>query len=177
MTSLELIIFTDHLLLSKSTKIIPLRSLSFIKVRLSTHQILLESWLRDCRVRLSLFPVLKAAFSSGFIEGQSQTYRMPEDVSMDVFRLLVDWMYRQGLPRFQDLEGIECITWEFELWNKQPATLAQRDAALATLERYDALLVQLWILADQLLIRFLQNKVMVQLLAVEDREIRYATTS
>ena len=42
------------------------------------------------------FPVLKAAFNSEFIEGQTQTYVL-EEVTEPVARLLVDWLYTQKL--------------------------------------------------------------------------------
>ena len=35
-------------------------------------------------------PVLKAAFKSGFIEGQKQEYRVDED-DEEIVRLLVEW--------------------------------------------------------------------------------------
>ncbi|TVY34189.1 hypothetical protein LSUB1_G007684 [Lachnellula subtilissima] len=40
--------------------------------------------------------VLNAAFNSGFIEGQMQTYKL-DDVSEGVFKLLVQWLYYQKL--------------------------------------------------------------------------------
>jgi len=39
-----------------------------------------------------LSPVLKAAFSSPFLEGQTQTYRL-EDIGGDVLRLLAHRFY------------------------------------------------------------------------------------
>ncbi|TVY34854.1 hypothetical protein LSUB1_G005410, partial [Lachnellula subtilissima] len=41
-------------------------------------------------------PVLKAAFNSEFVEGQTQTYVL-EEVTEPVARLLVDWLYTQQL--------------------------------------------------------------------------------
>lgn len=41
-------------------------------------------------------PVLKAAFNSSFLEGQTQTYRL-EDISPSAFRLLVQWLYGQNI--------------------------------------------------------------------------------
>jgi hypothetical protein len=44
----------------------------------------------------SYSPVLKAAFNSDFVEGQTQTYNL-EDTTPDVFQLLVQWLYTKSI--------------------------------------------------------------------------------
>ncbi|KAE8446885.1 hypothetical protein EG329_011516 [Mollisiaceae sp. DMI_Dod_QoI] len=75
-------------------------------------------------------PVLKAAFESSFVEGQTQTYKL--DVSEDVIRALVRWIYTQ------DFKSVQITTGKFD----------QAEAMT---------LVQLWVLADKLLMPKLQN--------------------
>ena len=80
-------------------------------------------------------PVLKAAFNSDFIEGQTQTYTLKEPSEI-TGRLLVHWLY------FQQLDIIDHDDWELN---------GDSDEDLA--------LMQLWILADKLIIPRLQNEV------------------
>jgi hypothetical protein len=82
-------------------------------------------------------PVFKAAFNSGFIEGQSQEYRLGVDEE-EVVRLLVEWIYTQTLNIRQPDEKLD-------------------DAA--SMEE-DLLLAKLWVLADKLLLPQLQNQVL-----------------
>jgi BTB/POZ domain len=51
-------------------------------------------------------PVFKTAFNGSFVEGKTQTYRL-EDTSVDVFRLLVQWLYSQKfkLAVYQEFGG------------------------------------------------------------------------
>jgi hypothetical protein len=84
-------------------------------------------------------PVLKAAFNSDFIEGQSQEYRL--DVDEEVVRLLVEWFYTQTLNTRQPDEKLD-------------------DAA--SMEE-DLFLAKLWVLADKLLLPQLQNQVLDRL--------------
>ncbi|KAE9374852.1 hypothetical protein N431DRAFT_222563 [Stipitochalara longipes BDJ] len=90
-------------------------------------------------------PVLKAAFNSNFMEGESQTYRL-EEVSASAFRLLVQWFYNEEFDIFKE-DDLDCENNEDDpeiekLWVEQ-----------------DLSLIQLWIVADKLLIRPLQNAV------------------
>lgn len=77
-------------------------------------------------------PVLKAAFESPFIEGQTQTYIL-NNVTQEAVQLLVDWLYFQNI----DLEQLDT----------KPGDENTKIEAM----------VQLWVLADRLLIPTLQN--------------------
>ncbi|KAL2068338.1 hypothetical protein VTL71DRAFT_16436 [Oculimacula yallundae] len=85
-------------------------------------------------------PVLKTAFSSAFIEGQTQTYRL-QDISPDAFRMLVNWFYTQNLVIHKHSDA--------------------PDEDFAEVERLvseqDMNLIQIWLIADRLLIPRLQN--------------------
>lgn len=81
-------------------------------------------------------PVLKAALNSNFIEGQTQSYRMEED-NHEAVHLLIHWFYTQVLDTQQPKERL---------------TGKPKD-------NEDLALIQLWILADKLLIPELQNLV------------------
>ena len=90
-------------------------------------------------------PVLNAAFNSNFIEGETQTYRL-EEIRTSAFRLLVQWFYNEEFDIFKE-DDLDCANDEHDpeiekLWADQ-----------------DLDLVQLWIVADKLLIRPLQNAV------------------
>jgi hypothetical protein len=94
-------------------------------------------------------PVLSAAFNSNFMEGETQTYRL-EDINPSTFRLLVQWLYHGKFDVFKQ-DDLECPDDEDDpeiekLWAAQ-----------------DLDLVQLWIVADKLLIRPLQNAVIAVL--------------
>ncbi|TVY41600.1 hypothetical protein LOCC1_G007764 [Lachnellula occidentalis] len=93
-------------------------------------------------------PVFKAAFESGFIEGQTQTYKL-EDVEPKVVQLLVQWFYTQKL----DIEV-------------NMAQNAQEAFLLA---------VSLWALADKLLLPGLQNEVVDWIDRVCTEEVFFPT--
>ena len=80
-------------------------------------------------------PVLKAAFNSTFIEGQTQTYTL-EEVIAPVARLLVNWLYTQQLDLLQ------------------PEDYSQKT-------KEDLELARLFVIADKLLIPQLQNAIIV----------------
>ncbi|TVY50181.1 hypothetical protein LCER1_G009005, partial [Lachnellula cervina] len=48
-------------------------------------------------------PVFKAAFDSGFIEGQTQTYKL-DDIEPKVVQVLVQWVYTQKIDIRVDME-------------------------------------------------------------------------
>jgi hypothetical protein len=91
--------------------------------------------------------VFNAAFNSEFIEGQTQTYRL-EDTSEEAFRLLVQWLYAQKL----DL-----------LPSKAKKFFSEE--ALAE----DMHLAELWVLADKLCMRRLQNMVLTHIEGINIR--------
>jgi hypothetical protein len=86
-------------------------------------------------------PVLKAAFNSNFIEGQTQTYRLQETTERAV-RLLVQWLYTQKLDTFVPKTGEGGQ-------NNYGVLKSSQNLAL----------VELWVLAEKLLIPALQNVV------------------
>jgi hypothetical protein len=86
--------------------------------------------------------VLKAAFDSEFIEGQTQTYRL-DDTTEEAFRLYVQWLY------FQQLKLIQLQDCNIEDKN----SMAFKEAGYEE----DRGLFGLWILADKLGMPRLQN--------------------
>ncbi|KAN0122681.1 hypothetical protein V8E51_001007 [Hyaloscypha variabilis] len=92
-------------------------------------------------------PVLRAAFSSDFIEGQTQTYRL-EDTTEEAVRLLIHWIYTQKLD----------IT-KFDDWKPAP----ESPERFAIRKQNDSL-ANLWVLAEKLFIPQLLN------LAIEEIE-------
>lgn len=84
-------------------------------------------------------PVFKASFNSSFIEGKTQKYTLT-DTTEAVIRALVYWIYTQDIDARAPDEG----------------SFSEKEA-----EAYeDNCLVQLWVLADRLLIGRLQNEVL-----------------
>ncbi|CZR67381.1 uncharacterized protein PAC_17280 [Phialocephala subalpina] len=79
-------------------------------------------------------PVLRAAFNSSFIEGQTQTYRFEDDFEHEVINLLANWFYAQQID-----------------WDQ--AQLGESGKGY-DLKRCQCLL-KLWVLADQLLLLIL----------------------
>lgn len=82
-------------------------------------------------------PVLKAALSGSFVEGQSRIYRL-EDTKHDTVRMLCKWLYSQQIETpfpIYDLSSVQ----------------------LQAMKDYRRNLIDLWILADRLIIPSLQN--------------------
>ncbi|PVH71450.1 hypothetical protein DL98DRAFT_596956 [Cadophora sp. DSE1049] len=94
-------------------------------------------------------PVLKTAFNSNFIEGQTQTYL--EDIPIEAFRMLIKWFHTQKIERF-DFADIDTDSADWET-----------RGALA--EEHSVNLVHLWIVADKLLIARLQNIAIMEIQA------------
>jgi hypothetical protein len=92
-------------------------------------------------------PVLKAAFSSNFVEGQTQTYTF-QDTSNEAVRLLTHWFYTQTL----DTQRFD--TTDFEKATNNPDFRAGIDG-----------MFRLWVLAEKLLIPSLQNLVVRELIS------------
>lgn len=97
-------------------------------------------------------PVLKAAFESDFREGQTQIYRIDAEFADNTMRILSLWLYTQEIDvmNFDDPEL------------KKKVSLVD-DASLGSFSRRCMSLLQLWVLADRLLIRKLQNAVLDKL--------------
>ncbi|CZR54723.1 uncharacterized protein PAC_04607 [Phialocephala subalpina] len=83
-------------------------------------------------------PVLKAAFNSNFIEGQTGEYRL-DDITHGTFNLLVQWLYHQKVDLAHLKSGFN----------------EKNDLAILTEEKLN--LFQLWVLADKFSIPGLQN--------------------
>lgn len=84
-------------------------------------------------------PVLKAAFNSEFIEGQTQEYRLHvPDIEDNVVQLLVAWIYTQR---------IELAQLDIDPRLREEQTFAV----------HSSYLVKLWVLSDKLLMPQLQN--------------------
>ncbi|PVH85663.1 hypothetical protein DL98DRAFT_605229 [Cadophora sp. DSE1049] len=86
-------------------------------------------------------PVLKAAFNSNFLEGQTQISHL-EDAKDETVSLLVNWFYSQELS-VDSLEKNEIV--DGDHWK----------------------LIRLWVLADKLLIPRLQNVTIIKLTEME----------
>lgn len=77
-------------------------------------------------------PVLKAAFNSTFVEGQTQIYKL-DDTTNDTFTLFVQWIYKQTL---------------------------ENPTEASEISKHWAALTRLWVLAEKILIPHLQNQVL-----------------
>lgn len=91
-------------------------------------------------------PVLKAALNSQFIEGQTQTYTL-EDVEMSTGKLLIHWFYHQSF-----------------------SVLNHDDWELSGTDEESLALIQLWVLADKLLIPRLQNDILREIKRFQEDE-------
>lgn len=125
-------------------------------------------------------PVFKAAFNSGFIEDQTQTYQLA-DTNPQVFQLLVQWLYSQTFELVtkdelaesrgsgdgeDENESTEDDTKGDELEDSQDDPDPKEDSSTLS---PDMQLVQLWILADKLGLGRLQNQVVDN---IEEEEYR-----
>jgi hypothetical protein len=92
-------------------------------------------------------PVLKAAFTSAFIEGQTQTYFL-KHTTADAFQLLVQWLYGKTFNPFLtqvDIDSIAKGSWSSTLAKSRKIGGRQRD------------LINVWVVADYLKIPGAQN--------------------
>ncbi|KAK2628411.1 hypothetical protein QTJ16_001514 [Diplocarpon rosae] len=93
-------------------------------------------------------PVLKAAFTGSFIEVQTRSYRL-EELNPNTFRILAQWFY----PR-------KIVVHEHDIIAQGDVETAEADAdSLTVTVSQEFYLIQLWVLADRLLIRYLQKAV------------------
>lgn len=99
-------------------------------------------------------PVLKAAFNSKFVEGQTQAYAFPE-YEPEVIRCFIEWIYSQ------QVSGAYSATDDRHIQFSE-ATLV---------------LSKLWVLADSILVPKLQNYVIHELKRVCDSFQRIPTNS
>ncbi|XMA14322.1 hypothetical protein WAI453_007113 [Rhynchosporium graminicola] len=85
--------------------------------------------------------VLAVAFNGNFIEGRTQTYRI-DDTTERAFKLFMQWLYSKSFTLVQDR-----VTYE----------MSESQEAAAKSENHS--LVELWVLADMLLMPSLQNAI------------------
>jgi hypothetical protein len=102
-------------------------------------------------------PVLKAAFNSQFIEGQTQTYFI-DDTTKEVFQLLVQWFYGQKFEPFATKAELDSLR---EL-RVSPTPLINNLLSKKR-RKHQSSLIGLWILADRLCIPAAQNLVVNEL--------------
>jgi len=113
------------------------------------------------QVACSHSPVLNAAFNSDFLEGQTQIYRL-EDTTPRAVRLLVQWLYCEKL-RLLQLED----DWKYQ---------AGDDDNCESSKSEDKSLVELWVLADRLIMPCLQNEVLRRINQIREKN-RLSPTS
>jgi hypothetical protein len=95
-------------------------------------------------------PVLKAAFNSDFIEGQTQAYTL--EGCDKAFQLIVQWMYRQSITPPTANEELTLIR------AKDPSIpTTQESEIIRKILRYPSDLIKAWLIADYLQIPRLQN--------------------
>ncbi|KUJ22610.1 uncharacterized protein LY89DRAFT_728732 [Mollisia scopiformis] len=90
--------------------------------------------------------VLNRAFNSDFIEGQNQEYKFDEAIPRYPIKLLVQWLYQERCKLVQQTEG-----WGYDM------EVAEREKIV---EEEDMGLVQLWVLAQFLIMPKLQDWIM-----------------
>ncbi|KAH9214260.1 hypothetical protein DL95DRAFT_251812, partial [Leptodontidium sp. 2 PMI_412] len=114
--------------------------------------------------------VFKVAFESTMIEGQTQTYTLP-DISEQCFSLFVQWTYAQKLNLFQLAKGYvhdEEATAEEDAENMALVEL-WRDAENQTL-------AELWVFGDTYIIPVLQNYAMTAMIDIHRAHRRLPST-
>jgi len=102
-------------------------------------------------------PVLKAAFNSNFMEGQTQTYTL-EDCDDTAFRFIVQWMYRQSITPPATEEEAILIRDKF-----RSARTPQDSEIWRKILRYPRDLISAWLTADYLQSPRLQNYIVDQM--------------
>lgn len=93
-------------------------------------------WLWPSQVACYHSPILNTAFNSGFVEGQTQTYRL-EDTTSRAFKLFVQWLYFEKLREDQ-----------FDGYTERNG----EDQSVL-----DGALVEVWVLAEKFSVPLLQN--------------------
>ncbi|TVY86775.1 hypothetical protein LAWI1_G008444 [Lachnellula willkommii] len=99
-------------------------------------------------------PVFDKAFNGNFIEGRTQTYKLP-DVDPATFVLFSDWIYAKKLTLLSHDFATEDTRTEEETIDH-----------LGKCAMQDKVLVNLWIMADRFLVTKLQNHVIVHLMEI-----------
>lgn len=101
--------------------------------------------------QILISPVLTAAFSSEFIEGNAQKYRL-EDTSEPAFRFVAQWLYNGALQIEDYLRGLECGGLE-----RNNGDHMQTCEYCSPFVR---VLLEVWFLGDRFMLPSLQNTVM-----------------
>jgi len=95
--------------------------------------------------------VLDKAFNSEFKEGRTQKYKL-EDTNPDKFRVFVQWLYNQTLTYIYCEEDVK-------IYSEDHGARCEKE----TISR-----IELWVLAEKLLIPQLQNKAMTLLQSISE---------
>jgi hypothetical protein len=101
-------------------------------------------------------PVLRAAFNSNFIEGQTQTYTL--EGCDTAFQLIVQWMYRQSIAPPATKEEFDLI-----LAKDRSLRITQDSEIQLKMLRYPGELIAAWLEADYLQMPRLQNHLVDQM--------------
>lgn len=135
----------------------------------------LRTWTNGGRLEFACYhsPVLNAAFNSDFEEGRTQTYYL-QDIRKSTFQLFVRWLYTQrvdidlddyrvpNVPKFSS--ETDSTTHEGHCSNGAEMVRTEEDfPPTVTTQSNEHDLVQLWVLADRLMIPALQNDTIRQL--------------
>jgi hypothetical protein len=107
-----------------------------------------ETFFVDKELVCHYSPILDKAFNSESKAGQTQIYEI-EDTTPDVFRILIQWLYIQKVGCMNHVAFFSTIK-----------TSAEVDEHLEDCVPQTASLLQLWILAEFLLLPQLQNEIM-----------------
>lgn len=101
-------------------------------------------------------PIFKAAFEGPYLEAQSQTYKIDGPFDDNAIRILAHWIYTMKI----DFEHIkDPKTGELLELPDEPVEL-EGDERTPGIDTFIDALVQLWVLADRLLMPKLQNAAM-----------------
>ncbi|KAE9374856.1 hypothetical protein N431DRAFT_481996 [Stipitochalara longipes BDJ] len=113
-------------------------------------------------------PVLKAAFNSNFIEGQTQTYRL-EDMRPSAFRLLAKWFYSERIDLRLDVTATadggnpneKNVNADGKKTDEDDQDGYIHSPELEAERVQDLDFAQLWVAGDRLLMPRLQNAVIL----------------
>ncbi|PMD39700.1 hypothetical protein L207DRAFT_583558 [Hyaloscypha variabilis F] len=114
----------------------------------------------------SYSPVLKAAFDSDFLEGQTQTYNL-EEASIEAFQLVTQWLYRQAINPVFTAD-------EFDSLNTLPINTILPDTAQQKIVARQTHLIEAYEIGDYLQLPRLQNLMLDEL---EGLRVRWRTIS
>jgi len=97
-----------------------------------------------------MFKVLEKAFNGGFKEARTRKYEM-KDTNPDVFRVFVQWLYSQKVTH---IHHDDIGQWHDDM------TAEEKQEHENICDPQTTIQIQLWVLAEKLLIPRLQNELM-----------------